>query len=205
MVAVSKHRWEWLEPHGIVSRLDMAHFLVAQTSQRRFHVKHRSDLKKVRRKGACKTKHQPPSLPSFLSTAILKMKLIIFLLCVLSCLICVAAQETAEMEETLVENTDASVDTDGVDQAADIATDTEEVEDLDAGEEAIPETQEGEDVTAERPVQSGPFIDLLGPSLLSIELTDPTTARISESLTNDALKGKKVIGLYFSADWYVFA
>ena len=32
-------------------------------------------------------------------------------------------------------------------------------------------------------------------------MTGPTTAQLNEMMTNDALSGKKVVGLYFSADW----
>jgi hypothetical protein len=48
-------------------------------------------------------------------------------------------------------------------------------------------------------VQKGPFIDLLGPTLLSLVLTGENTARFEQNLTNDALSGKTVVGLYFSA------
>jgi hypothetical protein len=51
------------------------------------------------------------------------------------------------------------------------------------------------------PVQAGPLVDLLGPSLLSLRMIDETHAELAEHTTSDALQGKKVIGLYFSADW----
>jgi hypothetical protein len=51
------------------------------------------------------------------------------------------------------------------------------------------------------PVQAGPLIDLLGPTLFSLEMIDEKSARLQPHLTNDVLGGKKVIGLYFSADW----
>lgn len=54
--------------------------------------------------------------------------------------------------------------------------------------------------TAE-PVQSGPLIDLLGTKLQSLEILDSQSAKVKEHYTNEALAGKKVIGLYFSADW----
>uniref|UniRef100_A0A7S2YP98 Thioredoxin-like fold domain-containing protein n=1 Tax=Entomoneis paludosa TaxID=265537 RepID=A0A7S2YP98_9STRA len=96
--------------------------------------------------------------------------------------------------------------------------DEEEVVDLDAASEtdtaaaaasAQPEavTEEAaaaaEETTAteEPPVQSGPLVDLFGPTLLSLELTGPSTAQLKEHYTTDALQGKKVIGVYFSADW----
>jgi len=51
------------------------------------------------------------------------------------------------------------------------------------------------------PVQAGPFINLFGPKLLSLEMLNETSAKIGEKYTNDALDGKKVVGVYFSADW----
>ena len=51
------------------------------------------------------------------------------------------------------------------------------------------------------PVQNGPFIDLLGETLLSLEMMDERHAQLHSHYTNEALQGKKVIGLYFSADW----
>lgn len=48
---------------------------------------------------------------------------------------------------------------------------------------------------------TGPFIDLLGPTLLSLEIINQSSAQMKPHNTNDALRGKKVIGLYFSADW----
>ena len=62
--------------------------------------------------------------------------------------------------------------------------------------EAAPETEE--------PVQSGPLIDLLGPKLQSLDIDEAAqSATVKEHYTNEILAGKKVIGLYFSADWYV--
>jgi hypothetical protein len=54
---------------------------------------------------------------------------------------------------------------------------------------------------ADEPVQSGPLIDLLGTQLYSMEIVDETSAQINAHYTNEVLAGKKVIGLYFSADW----
>lgn len=50
-------------------------------------------------------------------------------------------------------------------------------------------------------VQSGPLIDLFGQQLLSLEMLDEKRAELRPHLTSDALRGKKVIGVYFSADW----
>ena len=56
--------------------------------------------------------------------------------------------------------------------------------------------------TAQEPVvQSGPYVDLLGDTLLSLEMIDETKAQVHQHHTNVALDGKKVVGLYFSADW----
>mmetsp|Transcript_13966 Transcript_13966/g.13544 ORF Transcript_13966/g.13544 Transcript_13966/m.13544 type:complete len:302 (-) Transcript_13966:707-1612(-) len=53
----------------------------------------------------------------------------------------------------------------------------------------------------EVPVQSGPFIDLLGERLYSLEMIDESRAQMHAHYTNEVLRGKKVVGLYFSADW----
>jgi hypothetical protein len=55
--------------------------------------------------------------------------------------------------------------------------------------------------TKKQPIQAGPFIDLLGPTLLSLHMIDETHAQLQTHLTNDILSGKSVVGLYFSADW----
>ena len=54
---------------------------------------------------------------------------------------------------------------------------------------------------AKEPVQSGPFIDLFGPTLLSLKMIDETHAQMMSNLTSDVLRGKSVVGVYFSADW----
>ena len=51
------------------------------------------------------------------------------------------------------------------------------------------------------PVQIGPLIDIFGAKLLKLDYVDETRAQLLPLLTSDALRGKKVIGLYFSADW----
>lgn len=53
----------------------------------------------------------------------------------------------------------------------------------------------------EVPVQSGPYIDLLGERLYSLEMIDDSKAQMHAHYTNEVLRGKKVVGLYFSADW----
>lgn len=51
------------------------------------------------------------------------------------------------------------------------------------------------------PTQTGPLIDLFGPALLGLEMIDEQHAQLTANYTSDALRGKKVIGVYFSADW----
>ena len=74
-----------------------------------------------------------------------------------------------------------------------------------ACQEAATQSEEAQETAQEitEPVQSGPLIDLLGTKLQSLEILDQQSAQVKEHYTNEALAGKKVIGLYFSADWYV--
>lgn len=51
------------------------------------------------------------------------------------------------------------------------------------------------------PQQKGPLIDIFGETLMSLKMVDETHAQIETHNTNEALAGKKVIALYFSADW----
>ena len=70
------------------------------------------------------------------------------------------------------------------------------------GEEATDEaTTDASAAAAPPPAQSGPFVDILGEVLLSLEMVDETHAQVHQHYTNEALSGKKVVGLYFSADW----
>ena len=73
---------------------------------------------------------------------------------------------------------------------------------------SAPDDSQSEDATdkasatEEQPIiQKGPFIDLFGDTLLSLEMVDETHAKLNTHYTNEALANKKVIGLYFSADW----
>ena len=131
------------------------------------------------------------------------MKFSKLFLCLILSLACVSAQEVAEAETT-TEPAEGAASTTENDETTTAATESspEASATTDEAEEIASSTpQKDEEVTKELPVQSGPFVDLFGPSLLSLEMTSPTTAQLNEMLTNDALKGKKVIGLYFSADW----
>ena len=66
------------------------------------------------------------------------------------------------------------------------------------------EQEETQKQAAQPVVQSGPFIDLFGDTLLSLEMVDETHAKLNTHYTNEALAGKKVIGLYFSAGKFLF-
>ena len=120
------------------------------------------------------------------------MKLTRVLVCVIFLLSYVAAQEVAEAKAATEGAAAETADTTADEEAA------AEPSKTDGKEEEI---QPVHPEAAELPAQSGPFIDLLGPTLLSLEMTSETTATLHEHLTNDALQGKKVVGLYFSADW----
>lgn len=86
--------------------------------------------------------------------------------------------------------------------------DVQEIAPVDVDEGEAPKEVDNQTTTQQEspvePVQAGPLIDLLGKKLYSMTLIDETSAQIDEHFTNEALAGKKVIGLYFSADWYVF-
>jgi thiol-disulfide isomerase/thioredoxin len=53
----------------------------------------------------------------------------------------------------------------------------------------------------DKPVQRGPLIDLFGQQLLSLEMISESSAQLIPHWTSDVLRGKNVIGVYFSADW----
>ena len=146
-------------------------------------------------------------IPTFLS-------LLLVLLCALSSFgdegtVAVAEEEAPAVVEDVAEAAEAS----GVDESkieepeAEPEPEPEAVEQVDepSEEEAgavAKEDAETESVKEEdTPVQSGPFIDLLGETLLSLEMIDEQRAQLNTVYTNEALAGKKVIGLYFSADW----
>lgn len=95
------------------------------------------------------------------------------------------------LEESADETTAASSD--------DVSTAASNQEDAKA--EEAPPTSSGEQQEEGEPVQTGPLIDIFGPKLLSLEMIDESSAELRPHLTSDALRGKKVIGVYFSADW----
>jgi len=95
----------------------------------------------------------------------------------------------------------ADADTEDLD-AASVETssvDSEEAESAATSEESTTESNTDEQQTP--PPQTGPFIDLFGEVLLSLEMVDEAHAQVHQHYTNEILSGKKVVGLYFSADW----
>ena len=120
--------------------------------------------------------------------------------------------ETVAGDESLpVVDEEAPVVTDEADVPEEAApTSVQEAEQKTAPDqmsEATTRVEEGIDASPDTldeppaPVQSGPFIDLFGPTLLSLEMLDEAHAQLQHQYTSDALRGKKVVGVYFSADW----
>lgn len=64
---------------------------------------------------------------------------------------------------------------------------------------ATSETEKVVEEIQQPPAQTGPFVDIFGDVLLSLEMVDETHAQVHQHFTNEALAGKKVVGLYFSA------
>lgn len=108
--------------------------------------------------------------------------------------------ETVDLDATNDDQTSGFFPAEEVEAKKAEAAETTEPDDVaEATETAASKTAAEEKVVA--PLQSGPFVDLLGPQLLSLEMLDATSAQLQPHYTNDALRGKKVVGLYFSADW----
>lgn len=109
-----------------------------------------------------------------------------------------ATTETTEKnEETSITEGESNV-VDGTTEATDDTTTTTK----DSETNATSKETGGGGVSEETPVvQAGPYIDLLGDTLLSLQMVDETHAQVNQHYTNEALSGKKVVGLYFSADW----
>mmetsp|Transcript_28324 Transcript_28324/g.41845 ORF Transcript_28324/g.41845 Transcript_28324/m.41845 type:complete len:313 (+) Transcript_28324:117-1055(+) len=150
-------------------------------------------------------------------------QLIVLLLMQLSFMLCVESQESNLIEDRQ-ENTDDTsdviedLDLDLIDESTGSAgndetpqMDLEETKNNVSEEEVSNVSEEdtsldNKDQTStpgetKKPQQEGPLIDLLGPSLLSLKMVDESHAQLELQDTTDALRGKSVIGLYFSADW----
>ena len=108
----------------------------------------------------------------------------------------VASVESSESEEVVAE---AAVDetTTAATTAEESATESNTTEE----QTQQPPQDEEEAQPTPSPSQTGPFIDLFGEVLLSLEMVDETHAQVHQHYTNEVLSGKKVVGLYFSADW----
>ena len=114
--------------------------------------------------------------------------------------------DAAAMDEMSVvdekTSTDEQVDRTTLQQQADdeVVATTDPSDNVDTNGTATSQT---ENVSEELqpPSQTGPFVDLFGDVLLSLEMVDETHAQVHQHYTNEALAGKKVVGLYFSADW----
>lgn len=120
------------------------------------------------------------------------MKLSVLLLTLLVFIVAASSEEA-----TPVAANDTNTTTSATNKTAETLTSTDSAK-KDASTNNDTETSAA---TEKAPVQSGPFIDLLGPTLLSLEMVDETHAQLASHYTNDALRGKSVVGLYFSADW----
>lgn len=116
--------------------------------------------------------------------------------------------ESAAAEEVVVDDSEAAAAAAAEEEtSAGAATAAETSEEGAAAEERTGEPEEGaaaEERTrraAEAPAQVGPMVDIFGEQLYTFEFLDEKTGKIDARSTNEALAGKKVIGLYFSADW----
>ena len=112
----------------------------------------------------------------------------------------VVIEEELDLDELLKAENDimAATEEAAAETSDEIATDSiEEIEEVTTEEEVAASSQD--ETPQEKPIeQSGPFVDLLGHQLYSLEIIDETQAQLVPQYTNEALKGKKVVGLYFS-------
>lgn len=111
--------------------------------------------------------------------------------------------ETAETEATAesVETQTVAVEQNDDAQPSETTKPQSETTDIDTATTATEKESAAPQNNETPQQQSGPFVDIFGPSLLSLEMIDEKHAQLKSHPTNDALKGKKVVGLYFSADW----
>ena len=108
------------------------------------------------------------------------------------------AATAASVEESSESEEAATVD-DATATADETTTTAESTAEATTDEQTQP--QEAQEEATPPPAQTGPFIDLFGEVLLSLEMVDETHAQVHQHYTNEVLSGKKVVGLYFSADW----
>lgn len=106
-----------------------------------------------------------------------------------------------DCDADIVDETPASEENIPVEKPTDESTLQQQAEEEVASTENTSETDVSEE-PQQPPAQSGPFVDIFGDVLLSLEMVDETHAQVHQHFTNEALAGKKVVGLYFSAGAY---
>ena len=113
--------------------------------------------------------------------------------------------KTAEQADPAATADAAATESDGTVEAESTTTTAEGGADAEtpaeASDAAASTDAKAEEAATAPVVQSGPYIDLLGDVLLSLEMVGETHAQVHQHYTNEALAQKKVVGLYFSADW----
>lgn len=105
-----------------------------------------------------------------------------------------AVDASVESSENEAEGAEEATSTTAADETTTESTTEEQTQQQ-------PKDEEEEAQPTPPPAQTGPFIDLFGEVLLSLEMVDETHAQVHQHYTNEVLSGKKVVGLYFSADW----
>lgn len=100
--------------------------------------------------------------------------------------------------DALLEEADQEIPASTEDVVAEAEATADEVESDSVQEVGATEETASESTTEQIVEQRGPFVDLLGHQLYSLEMIDETQAQLVPQYTNEALKGKKVVGLYFS-------
>lgn len=108
------------------------------------------------------------------------------------------ADETPAVEKSDTSTIDEQID-DTIEQQQTAEEDGEPADNNEAEAAAFETNQVVEQ--QQLPAQTGPFVDIFGDVLLSLEMVDETHAQVLQHFTNEALENKKVVGLYFSADW----
>lgn len=90
----------------------------------------------------------------------------------------------------------AIVSPEGEAKVSDTSNDTSKAEQEAVVREQSSDKKEQTVTSNKTPVQSGPWIDLLGPKLVSLNMIDETHAQLEEHYTNEALSGKKVVSSF---------
>jgi hypothetical protein len=104
--------------------------------------------------------------------------------------------ETASTEAGEEMEVGEEVPMDGTDEVSYETVDDAAVDDAAVDNASGDSTASDEEAPPAPPVQTGPLIDLFGQSLLGLEMIDEQHAQLTANYTSDALRGKKVIGVY---------